>query len=610
MTIESVAQRAPLALWLIVPALLFVCIYGRSLDYDFVWTDQGEIELGFLILPPGEIHTAFGRPMLSGLPEDLAALSVPYYRPLQVIAASVIDDHFGRQPRNFRSLNLFLGCLTSIAIAWLGWLLFDDRSAALIAGSLYAVHPANIENYVWIAGLSHSLAAFFIALSLGFGVLSVRRAKGWIPYAILSLVSLLLALASKENAAVTPLLQAACGVALGVREARRAAAGQAEPDPMARGRAAAIATAQLAIVLAFVFLWRPHVLGGVLAESGPLMGSLRVQIVTAVASWTGAMSWLLLPFETTTSDVVRLVGSPFEPAFLVGAGVALGSLVLALRLLRGGRELAALGLIWIWIAFAPTSGLVPLNHMRGERYLSLSLFGLALLVPALVLWAREAAPDRVRRNASVAIVLVLLAFYAERSWQRIPDWRSNLALFSADVATSPLYREGHHELAKARVEAGDFDGAKQALDTLSDIGDSFRGNTSFLRIADAIELHCVVNLNLGRASDSMRYFERLSLEPADLQQLPTLSLCAARTLEQVGDPGRARRVYEALYALGPSPWRAETIVAIARIEFDADRVAEARRWLERVRREEIRNPEVLARYTVLRAEIDAGSRER
>ena len=304
------ADRLRLTALLLIPALLFLGLYWRALDYDFVWTDQGEIEMGLLILPPGEIHTAFGRPMHSGLEVLMPGLSSPYYRPLQVIAASWIDHHQGRLPRNFRALNLVLGAFTSIGVTWLAWRLFGRADAALFAGGIFAAHPANIENTVWIAGLSHSLAALFVTASLLLAVvaLQTRRRAVRIATGAGSLIALSMGLLSKENAAVTPLLLFAASISLLVKNARAtedAPRDSSDSTATMKVRAGILCALQLLITAAFALVWRPHVLGGVLAEAAPLLGSWPVQILTSVAAWSDAMSWLLLPLQSNTSDASK-----------------------------------------------------------------------------------------------------------------------------------------------------------------------------------------------------------------------------------------------------------------------------------------------------------------
>ena len=47
---------------LLLPALVFTGLYLRALDYEFVWTDKGEIEQESLIRPPDQLLDAFQRP--------------------------------------------------------------------------------------------------------------------------------------------------------------------------------------------------------------------------------------------------------------------------------------------------------------------------------------------------------------------------------------------------------------------------------------------------------------------------------------------------------------------------------------------------------------------
>ena len=127
-TPHPVAKRALFdGLWLLVPVLIFLALHLRSLDYEFVWTDHSEVKRGLIIRPPGHILSAFGEPMwpsLDGIDRDAQQ---PYYRPLQVVALSLIDHHMGRRPSNFRSFNLAIGALTLFAFALLVRMLVGER---------------------------------------------------------------------------------------------------------------------------------------------------------------------------------------------------------------------------------------------------------------------------------------------------------------------------------------------------------------------------------------------------------------------------------------------------------------------------------------------------
>ena len=103
-------------LLVLVPALLFLGFHLRTLDYGFVWTDEIEIVDRGIVLPVGELHQAFTRPMVA----DVArAKSWAYYRPLQVMTVSVIHAWAGEKPRAYRLPSLLFGAATMSLFAGL-----------------------------------------------------------------------------------------------------------------------------------------------------------------------------------------------------------------------------------------------------------------------------------------------------------------------------------------------------------------------------------------------------------------------------------------------------------------------------------------------------------
>ncbi len=78
-------DRAKSLVLLLIPALIFIGLYARSLDYDFVWTDQGEIEVGLLIIPVEQIAGAFTRPMLPDVGQHVSGAT-----------SAELESEFGR----------------------------------------------------------------------------------------------------------------------------------------------------------------------------------------------------------------------------------------------------------------------------------------------------------------------------------------------------------------------------------------------------------------------------------------------------------------------------------------------------------------------------------
>jgi tetratricopeptide (TPR) repeat protein len=591
-------RRLRNSLLLSLPLLVFFGLYLRSLDYDFVWTDQGEIEHGILLRPPGRVLEAFWQPMHPNLERLSPGAAQPYYRPLQVILVSSIHNEFGKQPRYFRAAGLALGAATVVLFTAFVWLLAGDLRAAALAGAVCAAHPAAIENYVWIAGLSAALVKFFIVSSLLAAqlALQVRAAALRGAMLLLSAMALLLGLLSKEDAVVTPALLLTCIASLAVVRRRDDPERTSPPSFFSSSwkTAAALLLAHGLITAAFAFWWRPQMLGGgVLTGASPIGGSPAVHGLTALATWPYSLAWLFLPLQSTTSDVVRIVNHVFDPMAWIGALLAPISLAAWLRLLRRGQAVPALGLAWIWIAFLPTSGLVPLTHARADRYLALSVFGSALIWSALIPELARFAQPKARRLLAPALAVVLVLGLAQRTWVRVPDWRSDIELFERDVRRDPLFREGYYVLAVAHVEEGRLKEAKRWLEALKDVGPRFSGLWSFLRATDASVLLCRVNLGLGQGGETLEAFKgQLRADSDQLPRMAELFVCGAYSLEQAGRPEEALEILVRLRDLNPTSPDPRLTLAIARCHARLGQRSEAQAWLDRLPSEASRDPQL------------------
>lgn len=451
-----------------------------------------------MLRPAGQWLAAFGEP-LHRIPRGAVLARQVYYRPLPVVWLSALAHGFDASPRVLRLGGLGVGALCLALFAMLSWRLLGDAPASLFAALFVAVHPVGIESFLWISAISGPWCTLFSIAALGlalaaFGSPSAPRA---LALAAASLFALLAALASQERAAVVPALLAALLISASRLERLRPASG-------ALGRGAALVAAQAALVALFVLAWRPAVLGAAWTPLHPIGGSAETQLLSALASWPASLGWLLLPWVSTTNDGIRIVTSAGDPGPWLGAALALCSLAAWALLLRARRPVAALGLAWIWIAFLPTSGLLPLLHARGERYLLLSAFGAALLLADLgaAAVARLARP----RLVGVSLACAVLGLLAWRSAVRLPDWRSDETLFGVELARDPGYREGRFLLASALFEQGRHAEVEVWLRPLLR-PERPPTRTGYLNLLPVYELACANALALGRPEAA------LELEP-------------------------------------------------------------------------------------------------
>lgn len=595
-------RRLRRALLLAIPPLFFLALHARTLPYGFVWMDEGEIVRETVVRPLERLPRALVEPLFTNLDAELANAPQPFYRPLQVIAASLVHALAGKQPAAFRALSLALGALTCALFTALAAWLLRSPGAALFAGLVAAAHPAGLEVYVWIAGLSEALVDLFVLACFGafllYRVSTGSRARGG--WAALSLGALLLALLSKENGAATPLLCLAGAVALEGAGAR--AAGEPWARRVRRAALDPVVLTQGALAVGFLALWRPWVLGSMTGGASWIGGDPLTQWRSALAFWPDALGWLALPLRSNSSDSVRVVTEYGDAAMGAGVALALASAVGGALLLWRGRPLAALGLAWIWIAFLPTAGLIPAVHARGERYLHLSVYGWALLLADLGPAALARLPRGARTPLALAAAAALVAGLAQRSWARSPDWRSTRALFERDLAADPTYREGRYQLAQALYDEGRAAEAAATLEPLVRPGAESARQHGFLREGNAVELYCIAQLGAGRHEEARAF---AAAQRPDLAARPRLRFCRALAEELSGRPELALDSYRALLAEGAGESEPALRLALARSHLALGQRAEAERWLAGIDQGALRDPALDAQLRELRRRLRA-----
>jgi len=563
-----------------LPGLVLAALYAPALDYDFVWTDTSAIAGGSMLRPADEIGQAWREP-LHRIAHRGDSARQSYYRPLQVMLLSWVDARVGSQPRDFRSVGLIVGALCLGAFALLAWRLIGNPVAAGLAAVFVACHPVGIECYVWIAGVSGAMCSGFVLTSIGLALAAsrVRSSAAFAGLGAASMLALTAGLVSKERALVTPALLAAA-LLVQSRAATHVGAGNKAAPASATIRAAGLVVVQLILALTYWFAWRPWILGTTTTPLPPLGDSTATQLLSAVANWPEKVAWLFVPLHSSTSDVIRVVDSPTDAGFLLGLGLIAVTAIAVAKCLRAGRPIAALGIVWIWIAYLPTAGLLPMLHANGERYWFLSAFGAALIVADLA----TALARRTGRVPATVVALALLAFLSERTLTRLPLWESNLSLFEDEIARDPAYREGWFLVAAEQLRRGRLHKADHAITTLLAEGPEFAGTASYWNPLSVSELACSIRLALHEY-DAVLEFER-DLErryPIVLRAAP-LKTCIGQAHIALGNTALALATFEAVEReLGPET-PPGLYLKIARAHRLLGEIEAARSWVTRARR--------------------------
>jgi tetratricopeptide (TPR) repeat protein len=499
--------------WPLLCALVAVLVHWRAFGNGFALDDVRLVESNPAIESLAHLPKLFVEPYWS-----VAGEHYGIFRPLTIASYALNRALSGSGPMGFHIVNVLLhACVTALA-----WSVLrragTHYGTALLGALIFAVLPIHTEAVANVAGRAELLAALFVLAAW----LAHRRsneagasARRWrLAAAGLYFAAIL----SKESAVLAPVLFFA--------------------DDALRGRYAFRLRASLltpyAIALAGMLALRVLALGVHQAaeDTIPLDNP-----AAAAGAWPRVLTalWVQLKYfgiclaprhlvSDYSFDAIPVARSLADPRVLAGIVFVAGLSASAAWGWRRSRPTALAALVWI-LFFLPSANLLfPTGTIMAERLAYLPSLGLCLAIghwgAAFAARERPAGTVRARRFVVVTLAALVVLGATARSWARIPDWRSNLTLALADVATTP-------RSAKLQAGAGIF---------LADAG-RFAEAEDHLRRAVAIfpdyaQMHynlAVLLVNRGAREEATQHLRR-AMEIAPGNPLPR------RLLDQLSGP--------------------------------------------------------------------------
>ncbi|MED5373572.1 MAG: hypothetical protein VX899_21320 [Myxococcota bacterium] len=388
-----------------------------ALGGDFCWDDRALV-LGNAVTADlwGNLGTYFTADLWQTL--EIAGTDSGYYRPLMLLSLAVDRAIAGLSPAfaHAHSLAWHLAAVGAL-IAVLRRVL--PPLPALLAATVFALHPLQIETVALVAARNDAMAA-----ALGLGALWLVLDDTNKPVPLLGAgVLTWLAMLSKETAVLLPLFLLALDWARWGR-------------PQGLWRYVSLA---MGVGLFLLMRTMAGISGGL--PEGDVWGTLLGSVVDLSAIY---LSLLTLPWPLTPARHILYLPEHMGRFYALGA-LTLAGLVLAVWKGRD-RKLVLAGLAWALLSFAPTLVATADKGLMGERYLYLPLAGLGLALAA-------ALPLRPKLPLVVAGVFAALSVGIIEL--RLPDWKDSRTLWEAAhrVEPSPFTHGG---LGWYVYDAGDY----------------------------------------------------------------------------------------------------------------------------------------------------------
>ncbi len=375
--------------------LAILALYGSGFDAPFLheWDDSLFIVENPLLKPTGEnVANLFLNPFDS------------IYIPIPMLSLALDRHLFGLNPIPFRihAMILFCGC------AVLLFLLMRELGAnavfAFAGAALWAFNPQKLESVAWLSERKDLVSGILVFASVLCFIRSVRR--GRIPYA--AGVLGILAVCSKPTAFPLP----GALIVLGLLTT-------AGDD--ARKRIRLLAPPVLAISCAVAWAWF------VTAKTTPFL--LRESLLAPLHNLVWHPATALLPFNLNPAYPETILKEDLLSPAAVCAILVGGAVLLALRFGVRPSAIAAAGLIAVG-ALVPVLGFhaeTPFAYCDRYNFLPSA----AVLTPLVLLANRvwDGLPKNPARLAIPLCAAILCAWFAFRTTELLPFWRSDEALF-------------------------------------------------------------------------------------------------------------------------------------------------------------------------------------
>jgi hypothetical protein len=520
-------------------------IYSRSLDFQFVLDDH-RFTADPRIQDSGHLWDYFANyvwAQFTGGPPS-------FYRPVFIVWMRINFLLSGLSPWGWHLLSIAKHLLVAALLGFLVWRLLRNSGAALAAGLLFAIHPAQTESVSWVTVPDPLMAAGVLAALLfysywrfsGIGssegffaskksAQKSRRTFGqpsaW--WLVASLAGYLAALLAKETAIVFPMVIFALEFFIEARPTQDVSKTDSRTFGV-RTMQAVRASAPFVGLTFFYLLLRLNALQGKLGSA-----TQHLPWSTVVLSWPGtfwfyvkAMYWPVRSYSFADPTLVegfsvRGVLSPLAALTCIAALLATG-IGFAWRKTRSEfGERKALGVKFALVAgvcllilpLLPALNLNALNpgdFLHG-RYTYLPLCGLMLLLA--VEWVLA---DKFRTLLLCAAGGLAIAF-AIFSYAQEAQWKDDATVFTVAHQLAPHNVPVAQSLAHTRVQAAlQMDGKGQCNDAMPIFEEVTRDYPedwyAWAGLGD-----CYVQLNdLPKAEESLHRAADLSHEGRVIQQ--------------------------------------------------------------------------------------------
>lgn len=546
--------------WWFIPMLISGMVYSNSIKGIFIWDDR------ILIT---------GNPLVKTWQGTLEMFKPDYwktkhsgtkgqYRPLRNITFTFDYSLWHMNPTGYHLTNVAMHGANTALVAALSSALFASPAAGLASGVLFAVHPVHVESINYVKNRSDLLCSIFFLLAFIFWMKQRPWAAG---------LSYVLSFMSKEIGIMLPIVLAAYILMLLPKE---------EWKERLKG------AAPFFILMALMLLWKFIVLKvpagvNVVSTDFSIQGVEPLRLI--ISTYVGYLSLLFMPMDLIVDRTMPVLSSIFSAKAVLFYLAA--ALVAVLASATRERRKLYFSLLWILLALAPVSNIIPLKGRPfAEQRLYVASIGWALFFggafwklynfevkKALKLPEKLVALRGLLREGAVTLAVLLIWTGAWGYWvtDRNKIWQNEEVFWQKAVEETPQNSRVWINLADYYVREAKYDKAGPILREMLKFPEG--------RANESVHMNTgIIYQSAGRNKEALESFDRaLAIDPYN-----TKILCNIGTMQLImGKTALAKQSYQKALSIDPGALSAGIYSNMGIIALGENDLNKARMYFER-----------------------------
>jgi tetratricopeptide (TPR) repeat protein len=425
--------------------IIFVSLfsYSTSLNGKFIWDDNNLIRYNADVKEFSQIPAIFKISLAGNLGKIYMS-----YRPLQMLSYMLDYRVWDYNPFGYHLTNCLLHIAVGLLVYWLTRIMFDDWILSFLSASLYVVLPVHTEAVAYISGRADSLAALFLLLSfISFIKYDKKPSRSLF---VLTLVSFIFALLSRESAVIFPLLVVLyCFIFSNFKSWK-------------------ILSGVTVISIVYVIL-RSTVLSFSAPSKDFYMYTTFIErIPGAFIAIANYIKLLIIPTDLHM-EYDKILFSYSNPIFWLGLTISIMLLTYA-WMRRKKNKIISFSILWFFICLIPQLNFFPINAYMAEHWLYLASIGFVIVVGYyLSYWWRQDA----YRTMAFTFSLLLIGTYSLLTFQQNEYWLNTVTFCQRTLKYSPENYKVYSLLGNAYIREQRYDEAIEACQTSIRINPSF-----------------------------------------------------------------------------------------------------------------------------------------